>query len=402
MSVFRRSYKDPKTGAKRQCKTYNYDFEFHGSRYRGSTECTGKVRAVAFLNDLRERLERGLAGLPVEKPAMRVRTVSVALDDHERTYRINHAPASVALVRDRGKHLRRLLGREILASLDEVKMHEYRELRLKDGAGARTIDMEFSVLSKAFGSKWSVLWPRLQKLDKGSEVAKIVTPADETRILEAASKARSPYLYTYLMIAFKTGMRASEVGKLKWERFTIGDSAATSIVKVGKSKTRAGEYRSIPMDERLWSAMVAYRAAYKTRFGDPLPERFIFPHGRGGRGGGKLDHSRPSGTVKMDWMALKKSLGIDYRLHDMRHTLATDLAKAEVSDAKIRHLLGWVDQRVIRRYVHLGAEDCREDLMRAFAKRDQVSTSLDTRQGMNRVPAKSPAVGKRKRKTTAA
>jgi hypothetical protein len=124
-------------------------------------------------------LEREWSGLPTEKPATRVRTVTVALNEYEDHYAVDHAPKSLALVKERGAHLRHLLGNEIAAALTEKRMQEYRKKRQEEGACLRTIDMELEVLSRAFGTKWSVWWPNLKPLDKGSKAGQVIAYPDE-------------------------------------------------------------------------------------------------------------------------------------------------------------------------------------------------------------------------------
>jgi integrase len=385
MAVFRRKYKD-KSGAWRMCDVYNYDFLFHGQRYRGSTKCSSRTRAKAYEDDLRKRLERGLAGMPSEEPGKRVRTVSASLIEYEDHYAVDHATNSVTLLKTCSAHLRRLLGNEIAASLTESRMQHYRRKRLEEGAGARSIDMEMAALSRAFGMKWSVWWPRLKKLDKGSEVGQVISHADEPRILTQAAQSTSPYLYTYLVIAFSTGMRAGEIRQLRWDRFTVGDSHATSYVRVGHSKTKAGENRVIPMEKRLWETVVKYRAWYAGKLGTCRLEWHVFPFGSGRNA---LDPTRPATTIKKAWQSLKKELGVNYRLHDTRHTVATAMAVAAVSESKRRYLMGHVDENVIRRYTHLQAEDCRQDLERA----------LSLRRNSSEVPTVSPTVRPKRRLT---
>ena len=363
MAIYQRAYRDKQSGELMTCDTYSYDFIFHGQRYRGSTDCTSKTRAKGYVDDLRKRLERGLAGMPVEEPKLRVRTVAVALDDFERHYAVDHAPKSLALVEERGAHLRRLLGSEIAAALTDVRVQEYRSQRLAEKAGARTIDMEIGILARAFGAKWSQWWPKLKPLDKGSEVGKAITPADEPLILEAAAKEQSSYLYTYLMVSFCTGFRPGETRQLQWNRFDLGPSHQESYVRTGHSKTEAGKNRDLPMDQRLWAAMVHYEAWYKSEFGDPQPNWYVFPHGTRKR----VDPTRPIGNIKKAWQRLKAKLKVKYRLHDTRHTLATKMAIAGVPEAKRRYLMGHVDEKVIQRYTHLRAEDVRADLERALA-----------------------------------
>jgi hypothetical protein len=151
MAVYQRTYRDKQTGELVQCETFTYDFIFNGKRYKGPTECTTKTRAKAYEKDYRQRLERALSGLPTEKPDGRVRTVSAALNEYKQQYPVDHASKSLAWIQERGAHLQRLLGSEIAAPLTEKRMQEYRSKRLEEGAGRRTIDMELSVLSRAFG-----------------------------------------------------------------------------------------------------------------------------------------------------------------------------------------------------------------------------------------------------------
>jgi hypothetical protein len=108
------------TGEIAACETFTYDFIFHGQRYKGSTECTTKTRAKAYEKDLRDRLERAWSGLPTEKPEMRVRSVNLALDEYQKHYTVGHALKSMALVKERGAHLRRLLCNEIAAAFNRL------------------------------------------------------------------------------------------------------------------------------------------------------------------------------------------------------------------------------------------------------------------------------------------
>ena len=139
-------------------------------------------------------------------------------------------------------------------------------------------------------------------------------------------------------------------------------------MRTEKSKTRAGEHRAIPMDQKLWAAM-EHRAWYESKFGSPLPSWYVFPFGNHK----KADPTPPVTNVKKTWHRLKAKLKVSYRLHDTRHTIATKMAIAGVPEAKRRYLMGQVDENVIRRYTHLQAEDCRADLERALAVHESAS-----------------------------
>jgi len=137
------------------------------------------------------------------------------------------------------------------------------------------------------------------------------------------------------------------------------------------------------MDQHLWAAMTHYRSWYESKFGTPQPAWYVFPWGTRKR----EDPTRPIVNIKKAWQRLKAKLKVNYRLHDTRHTLATKMAIAGVPEPKRRYLMGHVDEKIIQRYTHLQAEDCRADLERALA----VSS---------RVPTVSPTVARRKRKAT--
>ena len=123
----------------------------------------------------------------------------------------------------------------------------------------------------------------------------------------------------------------------------------------------------IPMDEQLWTALSRHQSWYLDNLGAVRPEWYLFPSF--GKARKPSDPSRPATTIKTAWQRVKKDLNIDYRLHDTRHSVATALAVAGVPEAKRRYLMGHVDEGVIKRYTHLQAEDCREDLERALKLR---------------------------------
>jgi hypothetical protein len=91
-------------------------------------------------------------------------------------------------------------------------------------------------------------------------------------------------------------------------------------LRTGKSKTKAGENRALPMDQRLWATMIHYRAWYVSEFGELRPEWYVFLCFRDQRK--PADPTRPATTIKTAWQKLKQELKIDYRLHDTRHTMA--------------------------------------------------------------------------------
>jgi integrase len=69
-----------------------------------------------------------------------------------------------------------------------------------------------------------------------------------------------------------------------------------------------------------------------------------------------VDLNRPMGTYsyKRAWNTARRKAGVDYRLHDARHTFITRLAEnSAVSEETIRQLAGQVSHRMLARYAHI-------------------------------------------------
>src|SRR5437763_12208258 len=109
-----------------------------------------------------------------------------------------------------------------------------------EGAGGRTINIEVGELSRAIGLKWSVVWPKVRKLDERKNVGKALSPAEEEKLLDAVSDQTSPNrsqtLGTFIRIALLTGMRAGEITSLTWGQVDL----MRRVVTVGGAKRCSG------------------------------------------------------------------------------------------------------------------------------------------------------------------
>jgi integrase len=115
-------------------------------------------------------------------------------------------------------------------------------------------------------------------------------------------------------------------------------------------------------------------------FKEPKPEWFLFPYGKPT----PSDPSRPTTTIKTAWNTLRKRAGVSCRLHDLRHTAATKMAEAGVSEATMLALMGHTSRAMLERYSHI----------RMTAKREAVE-SLSAGTNLTPGPANSPATPER-------
>ena len=363
MALFQPKYiykkRDKRTGKEtreeRVSKFWWIDFTIGDKRVRESAQTTRKTIATEYEKRRRQDMERTFAGLPSEAPSRRVQsvadTVAVYLDD----YPINHRPKSVVFSKQRLAHVKRLLGRDLLPDLTEDRIRTYIKTRLSEEASGRTINMEIGELSRALGHKWSMLWPKVRKLEENHDAGQALSPDAEARLLNAAagdtSSKRNPALYPILCLLLSTGGRSGEVKALKWSNLDLEGALLT----IGRAKTRAGTGRQIPLNADLIAILREHAAWYERKLGRIQPSWHVFP-GRAKTVAGEdrpLDPSKPIGDLSTAWESLRENCGVNCRLHDLRHTAATKMAEAGVPESTMLAIMGHMSRAMLERYSHI-------------------------------------------------
>lgn len=362
-----------------------YEFIFAGRRVRESAKTSRKTIAIESERNRRLELEKTLSGMPVEKRENRINSVSDVVKQYQKHYDQGHRPQSVLFSKGRLAHVLRLLGSVLLPDLSEKRVREYIRTRLDEGAGGRTINMEVGELSRAIGKSWSLLWPRVRKLEERKDVGRAISPDEERKLLEAVPKMRSPLIGTFVKIALLTGMRAGETTSLTWGQVDF----SKRVVTVGRAKTSSGTGRQIPMNEELFEAFTAHAAWFTSRFGGTEPEHCLFPFGKPT----PSDPTRPITDISSAWDSLRERAGVKCRLHDMRHTVATKMAEAGTPESTMLSLLGHMSRAMLERYSHI-----RMTAKRAAVESLSLRTTPKAETGVappisNGVPTKVPTVG---------
>jgi integrase len=329
--------------------TWWYEFIFAGKRIRESAKTTSKTVAKEAEKNRRRALERSLAGMPIESAKDRIRTVIDVVRPYVDRYSINHRQKSVACCHERLAHIRRLLGNVLIPDLTEDVVLQYAKTRLAEGVSGRTVNMELQHLSAAIGKPWSILWPKVRRLEERKDVGKALSPEEEKRLLEALSVGISPNkskaFGTIIRIALLTAMRCGEITRLKWEQIDL----ANRVVTVGRAKTASGSGRQIPMNRDLFTVLSMHAHWFTERFGEARPELYLFPFGSPTPN----DPTRPTTTLKTAWTNVRKAAGLNCRLHDLRHTALTKMAEAGVPESTMKALAGHMSAAMIERYSHI-------------------------------------------------
>ena len=62
---------------------------------------------------------------------------------------------------------------------------------------------------------------------------------------------------------------------------------------------------------------------------------------------------RQATDITWGWDQLRKDTGVSCRLHDLRHTFATQLAEAGVPESTMLALMGHLSRAMLERYSHI-------------------------------------------------
>lgn len=153
------------------------------------------------------------------------------------------------------------------------------------------------------------------------------------------------YVKPLLTLLFATGMRRGEALKLQWRDVNL--DGATVTVRMENAKTK--RERTIPLTRtavealRLWKAQCAA----------PFPESPVFTSNR---------HGGALGDIKKVWGKLLKDGGLPHlRVHDVRHTVATEALKRK-DIAVVQKVLGHAQITTTARYLHPDEGQMREAL----------------------------------------
>jgi DNA modification methylase/integrase len=251
-------------------------------------------------------------------------------------YKVRHRAATFAEYAV--GHVTRLLGDKMVVEISEKTVKGYQTTRLKEKAAPKSVNEEVGFLLRLMGDAGEALRARLRrekalKLKVSQNVARAFTPEEKDRMLALAKasssrKSGSPAIHAALTLALNAGMRDAEIRNLTWAQVDFEKQFLT----VGKSKTDAGEGRTIPLNSVQLPALLDHSRWYTRRFGMMRPEWFLFPFGKSKH----LDPTRPMTSLKTVWTNIKEKAKIAGRWHD----------DARIAPAMARNIEVWPVERL--------------------------------------------------------
>jgi integrase len=345
----------------RKSPYWQFDFEFGGHRFFGSTKRTNRREAEAVERAERERAERHV------KQA-RAAATSLRLDDVAGRYwhEVGQYHAGADNTERQIGYLIDFFGRDRLITEitgdDLAKLVAWRRgHRTRGGAliSPFTVNDAAEQLKKIFtrAKAWGVhfgLEPEWRKywLTEPQERVRELRDDEAERL---AGAMREDYA-GFFAFAHASGLRLREC-LLRWSEVDWG---VGQIKKAGKG----GRTVTVPITSAIREILWPLRGHH--------PE-FVFTYEaqrtRDGRGKGER-HPLTYNGVKIAWRRLRKRAGVTgFRFHDYRHDFASKLLRETGNLRLVQRALNHADLKTTSRYAHVLDEEIAEAMERVAKSR---------------------------------
>ena len=159
--------------------------------------------------------------------------------------------------------------------------------------------------------------------------------------VESLLKVCPDHLRPIVLTALNTGMRKSEILRLRWSEVDLENR------KITVTQAKNNETRVIPINQTLYQELSILPRNPKSDY--------VFTSGRG----------CPFGDIKKSFSSALKRAGIeDFRFHDLRHTFGSHLVMQGVDLRTVQQVMGHKEIKMTMRYSHLTPEYVHEAMER--------------------------------------
>ncbi len=328
-------------GVFKRGENWYISFFFKGERIKESIGPSRKIAEAVMAKRKAEIAENRYLDKRKELPPIKFHDFGVQFLEWAK---VNHKPGSRKRELTNMRTLEKGFGDKNIHEITTWSIEQYkvkRKTEVKASSVNRELAMLKSMLNKAV--EWGKLKeaPKRIKLLKGVQNRlRFLMPDEVQRLISNCSDHLRPIVIT----AIHTGMRKGEFLNLRWSQVNLEKGIITL------SDTKNDEKRYVPLDKTVRATLSEIR-----RKGE-----FVF---RGRKEG------KPLAWIEMSFHnALKKSGIEDFKIHDMRHTFASNLVMAGVDLMTVKELLGHKSIEMTMRYAHLAPEH----KMRAINVLDEV------------------------------
>lgn len=321
--------------------TYAYRFrDDHGRQRQVKIANVGDItpsEARKIAQRLKSQAITGRNPAQERKDKRRIPTVaelSVRYLDYARTYKRSHDIDERYL----RIHLLPRYGRRHLDELDQTEIMDWLASKVAGGYAQATVNRWQVILSHMLrmSKKWG-LWDGPNPLEGvkqkecNNAIERYLSPAETARLKRAVDRSPNTQLKHIVALLLLTGCRKRELLDSQWSHFDL----ERKVWRIPTSKS--GRARHVPLSEQALAVLNAV-----PRFPD-CP--WVLPNPR---------TRKPFTSVFHSWDRARREAHLpDFRMHDARHTHASQLVNSGQSLYIVSSVLGHAQMKSSQRYAHL-------------------------------------------------
>lgn len=361
MAEVKGAYKNSKTGE------WEYDFVIRGHRFRGKTGSKSEREAKAFVKEERAKAERHIADMGGRGP-MSYEAAQTRWWNEVARYR-DDADGIEGYLAWLQPHVGK---KTLLSHIDDEKIAGIIAIRRAEDVSNRAVNASIieilrPIMNRAKGSwkadvaevDWKSHW-----LDEGDLIEREASLDEEKRLLEAFR----PDYHDMFLFDFLSGLRLKELVEMTWPRIDLEGRRFGLLGKGGKvawlpltepMAVILERQPRLPGQDAVWT----YIPQRKSRERNVVIERQPITYS-----GTKSEWRRARERAGM--VSRKKDPVAGFRLHDIRHTALTRIARGKGGLLAAQKLGRHKDIQTTRRYAFATDDDLRDAMDDAQTPRE--------------------------------
>ncbi len=238
-------------------------------------------------------------------------------------------------------HLLPRFGKLHLNQLEQTVIMDWLQSKVAEGYAQATVNRWQVILShmirmaKHWGLPGADRNPLegVKQKDANNHIERFLSPAETQRLKEAVDASPNPMLKHIVALLLLTGCRKRELLDARWEEVNL----EKKVWRIPTSKT--GKPRHVPLSEDAIAVLNAIPRFDRCPFIVPNPET-----------------RKPFLSIYHSWDTARRSAELaDVRMHDLRHSAASNLVNSGQSLYVVAKVLGHSQTRTTERYAHLDA-----------------------------------------------
>ncbi len=289
-----------------------------------------RAQSATGRNPAEERKEKRLVPTVAE--------LSVRYLDYARTYKRSHDIDERYL----RLHLLPRFGKLHLDQLDQTEIMDWLASKVTEGYAPATVNRWQVILSHMMrmAKQWGIPGTERNPLEGvkqrecNNAAERFLNPAETRRLKDAVAASPNPQLKHIVALLLLTGCRKRELLDARWEHIDL----ARRVWRIPMSKS--GKARHVPLSDDAAAVLESVPRFKDCPYVLPNPATL-----------------KPFLSVYNAWdTARRQAMLPDVRMHDLRHSAASNMVNAGQSLYVVGKVLGHAQAKTTERYAHLSNE----------------------------------------------